>query len=325
MANYEQVARRAAARYGLNPNVFVRQIRAESGFNPRVVSSAGARGIAQIMPATARGWGVNPDDPNAALNAAAKNMASYVRKYGSYRNALVAYNAGPGRVGKPLYSETANYIARILPNGEPTGGLGPGRPGARTQTAPRGGARPPVATAGGSDLQAQARRQAAAEWLLSSSKSTSVLANRVAAAESQVPASTTPTPAAPRVASRRSVAPASASTSASGVANFEGTKVAAWIAPILKYARAHGWKGTLNNGFRSYAEQTKIYNSGIRPAAKPGTSNHEGSEWPRGAIDVNSGAAELARILRRSPYANKLVWAGAKDPPHFSHPHNGSY
>jgi hypothetical protein len=116
----------------------------------------------------------------------------------------------------------------------------------------------------------------------------------------------------------------SSSTSAKGVATFEGKKVAAWIAPILTYARQHGWQGTVNSGYRSLADQTRIYNSGVRPAARPGTSNHEFTAFPGGAIDA-SDAQTLARILQRSPYANKLVWAGAKDPVHFSHPHNGAY
>ncbi len=107
-------------------------------------------------------------------------------------------------------------------------------------------------------------------------------------------------------------------------AKFGDKTVAGWIAPILQYARSQGWKGSVNSGFRSLAEQTRIYNSGVRPAAKPGTSNHEGSEFPRGAVDV-SDAQQLARILERSPYRGKLVWAGAKDPVHFSHPHGGSY
>lgn len=113
-------------------------------------------------------------------------------------------------------------------------------------------------------------------------------------------------------------------TSAKGVKHFDGKPVAAWIYPILKYARAHGWKGSVESGFRSRAEQTRIYNSGVRPAAKPGTSNHEGSQFPRGAVDV-SNAAQLASILRRSRYRHALVWAGGKDPVHFSHPHGGSY
>jgi hypothetical protein len=112
--------------------------------------------------------------------------------------------------------------------------------------------------------------------------------------------------------------------SGSGTANFEGSQVAAWIAPILKYARKQGWKGGINSGYRSYADQVRIYNSGVRPAAKPGTSNHEGSDYPRGAVDVTN-PEQLNQILKRSPYANTLVWAGAKDRVHFSHPHGGSY
>ena len=108
-------ARQAAQRYGLDPGVFERQIQQESGFNPHgPSSSAGAQGIAQIMPATARGWGVNPNDPKAALDAAAKHMAAYVKQYGSVRNALIAYNAGPGRVGKSLPAETQHYLDVIL-------------------------------------------------------------------------------------------------------------------------------------------------------------------------------------------------------------------
>jgi hypothetical protein len=132
MANYRQVARRAAQRYGLDPGVFERQIQQESRFNPGARSSAGAVGIAQIMPDTARGWGVDPTDPRAALNAAAKNMARYVKQYGSYKNALVAYNAGPGRVGGSLPAETRNYINVILGGRNPsTSGVSPsaGSPG----------------------------------------------------------------------------------------------------------------------------------------------------------------------------------------------------
>jgi hypothetical protein len=107
----------------------------------------------------------------------------------------------------------------------------------------------------------------------------------------------------------------STDTGAKGTARFEGKTVAAWIKPELEYARKHGWKGTVNSGFRSRAEQTRIYNSGVRPAAKPGTSNHEGTEFPRGAVDV-SDAATLSRILKAK--GSKLKWAGSKDPVHFS-------
>jgi hypothetical protein len=115
----------------------------------------------------------------------------------------------------------------------------------------------------------------------------------------------------------------------SGVAKFDGKPVAAWIAPALQYARQHGWKGTVNSGYRSDAEQKAIYDRGVRPAAKPRAyggsgSNHEFTSYPGGAVDV-SDAQQLAQILAHSPYRKRLIWAGAKDPVHFSHPHNGGY
>ena len=126
-ADWPSVARNAAQKYGLFPDLFARQIKMESGFNPKAVSPVGARGIAQIMPETAKGWGVNPDDPAAALDAAAKNMAGYVRTYGgfntsdpqkirnAYENALRAYNAGPGAVeASRKYAETNKYVQNIL-------------------------------------------------------------------------------------------------------------------------------------------------------------------------------------------------------------------
>lgn len=118
--DYVSAARAAARKYGLNEGVFVRQIRQESGFNPNARSPAGALGIAQIMPSTAQGWKVDPMNPTKALDAAAKNMARYVQQYGSYRAALIAYNAGPGAVhNATLPAETQNYIATILGGKEP--------------------------------------------------------------------------------------------------------------------------------------------------------------------------------------------------------------
>jgi len=129
--DFRQIARQKAQKYGLLPEVFERQIEAESGFNPRAVSSAGARGIAQIMPGTARGWGVNPDDPVAALDAAAKNMAAYTKTFlggkapgeetdplklrQATEKALRAYNAGPGAVeASKRYAETNAYVNKII-------------------------------------------------------------------------------------------------------------------------------------------------------------------------------------------------------------------
>jgi hypothetical protein len=105
---------------------------------------------------------------------------------------------------------------------------------------------------------------------------------------------------------------------------FDGHPVAPWIVPILQYARRTGWRGHVVSGYRSLSEQLRIYNSGVRPAAKPGTSNHGKLKYPGGAVDVTN-PQELSTILLHSQYATVLVYAGAKDPVHFSHPHDGSY
>jgi soluble lytic murein transglycosylase-like protein len=96
------------------------QLYAESGFNPFAVSSAGARGIAQFMPGTARSYGLrDPFDPVAAIDAQAHLMSDLLRRFrGNVSLALAAYNAGAGAVerhgGIPPYAETRAYVARIL-------------------------------------------------------------------------------------------------------------------------------------------------------------------------------------------------------------------
>jgi cell wall-associated NlpC family hydrolase len=89
----------------------------ESGFNPSAVSSAGALGLMQFMPATAAGLGVDPLKPSSAVNGAAKYLAQHLRDFGSIDLALAAYNAGPGAVrqygGIPPYEETQNYVTKV--------------------------------------------------------------------------------------------------------------------------------------------------------------------------------------------------------------------
>lgn len=117
--DFRAIALREAKRAHIkHPQLFVRQIAAESGYQPCVRSGAGAIGIAQIMPATAKSWHVDPYVPESALRVAAQHMAKYERHYGSYSLALAAYNAGPGAVAKagnrvPPYAETRRYVAKI--------------------------------------------------------------------------------------------------------------------------------------------------------------------------------------------------------------------
>ncbi|GHO74537.1 hypothetical protein KSD_23080 [Ktedonobacter sp. SOSP1-85] len=123
---YVQIAREAAAKYGINPDYFVNQIYSESSFNPNAVSPAGAVGIAQFLPSTAAGLGFNPWDPVQALYGAAKYMAQLRDQWGGdYAKALASYNAGSGTVQNAinqgganwmnfLPAETRNYLTKIM-------------------------------------------------------------------------------------------------------------------------------------------------------------------------------------------------------------------
>jgi len=125
-SQYVAIAQQDAVAVGIPPNYFVQQINTESGFNPNAVSPAGAVGIAQFLPSTAAGLGINPWDPIQALQGAAKMMASYASQYGGdYAKALAAYNAGSGTVQNAvnncganwlncLPGQTRNYIFKIM-------------------------------------------------------------------------------------------------------------------------------------------------------------------------------------------------------------------
>lgn len=140
MTDFRALARQAAQKHGLDPHIFERQINAESGFNPNAGSGAGAVGIAQFMPATARGLGINPRDPHQALDAAAGLMARYVKQYGSYEKALRAYNAGPGAIEKSRgYGETNAYVAKILGGHEPSAAAAHANPQAVSPSTSGGG------------------------------------------------------------------------------------------------------------------------------------------------------------------------------------------
>lgn len=98
MTDLREYARNAAARAGIDPAYFERQIDQESGFNPQAYNSqSGASGIAQIV----ERWhpGVNVWDPESSLDYAANLMASHLKTFKSMPKALAAYNWGPGNVG----------------------------------------------------------------------------------------------------------------------------------------------------------------------------------------------------------------------------------
>ncbi len=110
---------RAAAHWNVSAALLAAQLMAESNFNPFAVSSAGAQGIAQFMPATAAAYGLgDPFDPEAAIDAQAHLMSDLLRQFGDPSLALAAYNAGPAPVEActcvPAYPETQAYVTRIL-------------------------------------------------------------------------------------------------------------------------------------------------------------------------------------------------------------------
>lgn len=115
---YQDMARAAARRHQIPEDLFLRLVRQESGFHPAAKSSKGAIGLAQLMPGTARGLGVNPHDPGQNLEGGARYLRQQYRRFGDWRLALAAYNAGPEAVeryrGIPPYAETQNYVKSIL-------------------------------------------------------------------------------------------------------------------------------------------------------------------------------------------------------------------
>ncbi len=110
-SQYVAIARQDAIAVGISPDYFVRQINEESGFNPNSVSPSGAVGIAQFLPSTAAGLGVNPWDPIQALRGAARLMANYAHNYGGdYAKALAAYNGGSGTLQYAVTNCGANWL-----------------------------------------------------------------------------------------------------------------------------------------------------------------------------------------------------------------------
>lgn len=104
--------------YGLPRGILAAQQQTESNFNPAAVSPAGAQGIAQFMPATAKQYGIDPLDPMQASDGEARMMADLSRKYGGdMKSALAAYNWGQGNVDRKGLTnappETQNYVAKV--------------------------------------------------------------------------------------------------------------------------------------------------------------------------------------------------------------------
>lgn len=326
IAYYGPLVDKVASKYGISGSALLAKlVQGESGGNPKAVSSAGAKGLTQFMPGVRKAfldaYGVDAyRSPGEAVYAATLHLRGKL----GHGIGLEGYNPGGGQ----------QYVKYIL--GQKVGHITPDThamaadlPGAETSSLGTKGTI--TGTSQVTDTGAE-RRVALANFLLNKNPNNRLVSlgvvnpneptTRTVTTQSTVSPSGTSDQG--RMAEGSGGRALSLSQLPKGTSHFEGKTVAAWIAPALAYARKHGWKGSVTSGFRSFADQTRIYNSGVRPAAKPGTSNHEGAEFPRGAVDV-SDAAQLSAILQKSPYGKLLQWAGPKDPVHFSHPHDGSY
>ena len=118
-AKYDAIFEEASRTYGVSKSLLIAVAKAESNFNPNDVSHAGASGIMQLMPGTAKSLGVkNVFDPYENIMGGAKLLRDNIRSFGSVPLALAAYNAGPGAVkkynGVPPYKETQNYVKKIM-------------------------------------------------------------------------------------------------------------------------------------------------------------------------------------------------------------------
>jgi len=121
----------AAKKYGIDPALLAGLVKQESGFNPNAGSAAGAQGLTQLMPGTARSLGcTNPLDPAQAIDAGARYLRQQLDAFGGdVTRALAAYNAGPGAVkrygGVPPYAETQNYVRAVQANAAAYRAAGP--------------------------------------------------------------------------------------------------------------------------------------------------------------------------------------------------------
>ncbi len=104
----------AANKYDVDPALVAAIIDQESGGNPSAISPAGAIGLMQLMPGTARGLGVNPFNPVENIEGGTKYIARQLKAFGNIPEALAAYNAGPGRVSRYReIAETSNYVRKV--------------------------------------------------------------------------------------------------------------------------------------------------------------------------------------------------------------------
>ena len=116
-AELEKIIERQAEKHKVSPDLIRAVIRAESGGKADAVSKAGAQGLMQLMPGTAKGLGVNPLNPSQNVDGGTRYLKAMASQFGNLDDTLAAYNAGPGAVkkygGTPPFAETQAYVKKI--------------------------------------------------------------------------------------------------------------------------------------------------------------------------------------------------------------------
>jgi len=332
---YDNLFQKYGTQYGVDPKLLSSVAHAESNYNPRAGSSAGAQGLMQFMPGTfaAQHVGSNPYDPAQSVQAGAKYLSSLLHQFGgNTRLAVAGYNAGGGAARKAItaYPETRNYVSKVM------GYYGGGNAGTGMPSNGAVSDSQPLSQLPFTHLSNAQQNRLAAPTTIGSSAWNDSGDNGIA---SQLNALYAQKNAAYSEAQQQAMQPGGGAggyndmvyrvpgSNVAGLGKFGSSQVAGWISPILNWAQQHGWKGQVTSGYRSAADQQRIIDTGANgsnPVAAAGHSNHQMTAFPGGAVDV-SMAQQLSNLLMHSPYAGQLVYAGAKDPVHFSHPHNGSY